>query len=142
MKLQDLDSFTLNNSFWKNNSRLDQQSYTVNILYNEKIFQLYELLEELYFSLQYHYICYSVSNICYICVYYLECIPVSVDSHVEYFYLRHLEANTDFAPTPINITMLSDYTKETVVNIGNSSVVVVRSNCYMSYSIYALFFIR
>ena len=80
--------------------------------------------------------------ICYICVYYLECIPVSVDSHVEYFYLRHLEANTDFAPTPINITMLSDYTKETVVNIGNSSVVVVRSNCYMSYSIYALFFTR
>ena len=74
-----------------------------------------------------------------ICVYYLECIPVSVDSHVEYFYLRHLAANADFAPASINITMLSDYTRETEVNIGNSSAVVVRSNCYMSYSIYALF---
>ena len=71
-----------------------------------------------------------------------ELFNVSVDSHVEYFYLRHLESSTDFAPTPINITMLSDYTRETEVNIGNSSVVVVRSNCYMSYSIYALFFIR
>ena len=72
----------------------------------------------------------------------LRIVLVSVDSHVEYFYLRHLEASTDFVPTPINITMLSDYTRETEVNIGNSSVVVVRSNCYMSYSIYALFFIR
>ena len=108
----------------------------VNIMYNEKIFNFDVLGEALYFSSKYYHICYSASN------YYLECIPVSVDSHVEYFYLRHLEANTDFAPTPINITMLSDYTKETVVNIGNSSVVVVRSNCYMSYSIYALFFTR
>ena len=77
-----------------------------------------------------------------LCVQYLEYVPVSVDSHVEYFYLRHLAANADFAPASINITMLSDYTRETEVNIGNSSVVVVRSNCYMSYSIYALFFIR
>ena len=41
--------------------------------------------------------------ICYICVYYLECIPLSVDSHVEYFYLRHLEANTNFAPFPSTV---------------------------------------
>ena len=130
----------MNNSFWKNNSRLDQQAYTVNILYNKKIFQLYVLWDAVYFSLQYYYICYGASN--NECVQYLEYVPVSVDSHVEYFYLRHLAANADFAPASINITMLSDYTRETEVNIGNSSVVVVRSNCYMSYSIYALFFIR